>query len=82
MVDVLVGIHGGVEAKFFFAPENGRLLAIEMFPDSDVDPCEVYWRDYDEIDGRFLPRRCEVRHGDDLYGVMEMSNYEFVEAEN
>ena len=68
-VDVLVGLRGGVECRFFFDPDDHRLLAIEMTPDDESDPCEVTFSQYDTIDGRVLPRRMEVRVGDDRYGV-------------
>ena len=54
LVDVLVGSHKGVECRFYFDPADGHLLAMEMFPDEDADPCEVYFSDYREVDGRVL----------------------------
>ena len=59
-VDLLVGLYKGVEAHFMFDPDSGQLLALEMFPDDGVDPCEIYFGDYREVDGLALPHRLEV----------------------
>ena len=36
---ILVGTFGTVESNFFFDPESGNLVAIEVFPDLGSDPC-------------------------------------------
>jgi len=79
--DVLLGLHKGVECRFLFNPADGHLLAIEMFPEEDVDPCEVYFDEYREVDGRWLPGRMEVRTGDDLYGVFKLDELSFEKGE-
>jgi serine protease Do len=75
--DVLIGIHSGVECRFYFDPERSRLLAIEMFAGEDADPCEVYFLDYEERDGRLLPGRMEVRFGDIVYGTFQFDRMQF-----
>ena len=75
--DVLIGIHRGVECRFYFDLESGRLLAIEMFAGEDADPCEVYFFDYGERDGRLLPGRMEVRFGDVVYGTFRFDRMQF-----
>lgn len=75
--DVLIGIHAGVECRFYFDVDPGRLLAIEMFAAEDADPCEVYFLDYQERDGRLLPGRMEVRFGDDMYGTFQFDRMQF-----
>ena len=55
LVDVLAGTHKGVECRFYFDPAEGDLLAIELFPDENSDPCEVYFSDYRQADGRLVP---------------------------
>jgi serine protease Do len=64
LYDVLVATHDVVEARFYFDRASGQLVAVEMFPDSGVDPCEVYFDDYREIEGRQWPHQIRVRHGD------------------
>jgi S1-C subfamily serine protease len=76
LVDVVRGTTGGVDCDFMFDPTEGTLLALEMYPKADADPCEVYFSDYREMDGRFLPYRIEVRNGDNLFGVFTIAKYD------
>jgi serine protease Do len=80
LLDVLVGLYKGVKCHFSFDPAEGHLLALEMFPEEDADPCEVYFSGYHEVDGRFLPAQMEVRVGDDPYGVFLLSQFNFEKA--
>jgi hypothetical protein len=80
LVDVLVGIHAGVESRFFFDPSEGLLLAMEMFTEEHADPCEIYFHDYREVQGRQLPGRMEVRWGDDPFAVFRLNAWDFQEA--
>lgn len=77
LVDVLVATHDVVESRFEFDPASGRLVGLEMTPDNGVDPCEVYFSDYREVDKRQIPHRLEVRHGDKVYGVFELKQLTF-----
>ena len=76
-VDVLIGIHGGVECRFFFDSVDGHLAGMEMYADEDVDPCEIYFSEYRETDGRHVPGRMEVRFGDEVYGVFQFEQFQF-----
>jgi hypothetical protein len=80
LADVLTAAHGGVECRFYFAPRDGRLLAMEMTPSSDTDPCEVSFADYRTIDGRQVPHRIEVRHADQTFGVFAWDRIELKPA--
>jgi hypothetical protein len=73
LVDVLVGLHKGVECRFYFDPAEGRLLALEMFPNEESDPCEVYFSDYHETAGRLWPGQIKVRHGDERFAVFKVT---------
>jgi hypothetical protein len=77
LADVLAGTHGGVDCRFYVDPSDGALLEIEMLPDDDADPCEVYLSDYHEVDGRMLPGKIEVRFGDDVYQVFSCKQFHF-----
>ncbi|NIP85302.1 MAG: PDZ domain-containing protein [Planctomycetales bacterium] len=81
LVDVLVGTHAGVEARLMFDPGTGRLLALETFPDEDLDPCEILWDDYRQQDGRWLPRQLIVRHGDRQFAAFLIDSIQFDEAQ-
>jgi hypothetical protein len=73
VLDVLVGTHDVVETRFLFDQDHPRLVALEMFPDRDVDPCELYFEDYRPLNGRQLPHRIRVVHGDADFGTMRLS---------
>jgi hypothetical protein len=77
LVDVLVGIHAGLQCRFLFDPAEGTLLAVEMFPEENADPCEVYFSQDREVEGRLLPGRIEVRWGDEPYGAFVFDAYDF-----
>jgi len=80
LVDVLVGVYGGVECRFMFDQGDGCLVAVEMFPEEHVDPCEVYFHDYHQVDGRRLPGQMEVRFGDEPYTVLPLDAFDFEET--
>jgi serine protease Do len=64
LFDALSASQDGIECRFLFDPADGTLAAMEMYPQVDTDPCELYFLDYREFDGHWLPGRIEVRHGD------------------
>jgi len=70
LVDVVVGIHGGVECRFHF--DSGQLLLLEMFPQDDVDPCEVSFSAFREFEGHARAGRLEVHHGDETFASFEV----------
>ena len=73
LVDVLAAAHKDVQCRFYFDPVEGHLLALEMFPDEDTDPCEIYFSDYRKQGGCFWPGRIEVRYGDELFAVFQVT---------
>lgn len=73
LFDVLIGVFDVVETKFYFDPENGQLVLMEMYPDPYADPCEVYFDEYREVDGRQIAHRLDVRYGDEQYAVINLS---------
>jgi S1-C subfamily serine protease len=75
--DCLVGLNGGVETHFYFDPTEGDLVGIEMQPADDQDPCEIYFGDIRPEDGRRLPHRMLIRHGDDKNADLTITGYEW-----
>ena len=75
LVDVLAGTHKGVECRFYFDPVEGDLLAIEFFGDEHSDPCEVYFSDYRQTDGRVVPGRIAVHFGDKPFAVFKIDEF-------
>jgi len=80
--DCLVAIHGGVETRFYFDPENADLVGIEMQPSDDEDPCEIYFSDVREVEGRYLPHRWTIRHGDEVFAEVSIASYNFAAGAN
>ncbi len=81
LMDVLFAQHGDVECRFLFEPDGGQLVAMEMIPEEDTDPCELHFSEFREVEGRILPSRIEVRHGDDFNQVFQCRKYSFEPAE-
>jgi len=75
LFDVLQGIFDVVESRFFFDPADGSLVALEMAPDPEVDPCEVYFSDYRDVAGKRLPHRLRIQHGDRIFADLEVREY-------
>ncbi|VTR94918.1 periplasmic serine proteinase do : Periplasmic serine proteinase DO OS=uncultured planctomycete GN=HGMM_F01A04C11 PE=4 SV=1: Trypsin_2 [Gemmata massiliana] len=72
---VIVSKHGSVNCKWFFSLKDNTLLGFESYiakdsKDAEADPCEVYFSNYKDVDGRKLPGRIEVRHADKRYAVL------------
>ncbi|MCH2125124.1 MAG: trypsin-like peptidase domain-containing protein [Pirellulaceae bacterium] len=80
LCDVFQTTHDAFEAKYFFHPNDGTLVAMEMYPDTNMDPCELYFHDYRNVKGTLLPHRLEVRIGDTAFGTLEIQSFELNSA--
>ncbi len=74
---MIAGTHKGLDCRFYFDPADGNLLAMEMFAEEDADPCEVYFSQYREVDGRTLPGRVEVRYADEVFATFTINEFHF-----
>jgi hypothetical protein len=70
--DVVTAIHGGVECRFYFDPQEGLLWGMEMFPAENADPCEIYFSDYRPADSRPLPQKMTVVCGNETFGTFTL----------
>jgi S1-C subfamily serine protease len=68
------------QAKWYFDRRDLKLLGFEVRLTDNEDPCEVYLSDYQTVDGRELPRRMQVIHGNAPYGVFHLKGFRFGEA--
>jgi hypothetical protein len=75
--DVVVARYGGVECRSYFDPRDGLLLCLEMYPEENADPCEIYFSDYREVEGRQVPGRMKVVHGDETFGSFKLERITF-----
>jgi hypothetical protein len=80
LFDVLRGISDGVETQFYCDQTTGELVCLEMFPDDESDPCEVYFGDYREVEGRMLPHTMEVHYGDKVFGIFTLTSFDLQKA--
>ncbi len=78
--NILVATFDVLETRFYFDQADGRLDAIEMYPDVEVDPCELHFHDYKESDGTLRPKAITIVFGDTEYGTMQIDEFELVEA--
>ncbi len=54
LFDVVVAAYRGVESWFYFDP-HGRLAAMEVYADEHLDPWEIHFSQYRDVDGHDLP---------------------------
>jgi S1-C subfamily serine protease len=73
--EVLNTEFGPFFAKWFFSMKDGKVLGCELRVDENEDPCEVYFSDYRQTDGRWLPHRIQVLHSDSHFGTLAVRNY-------
>jgi S1-C subfamily serine protease len=76
LCDVLVGTFEITETRFYFDRESGRLVLIEMFPDINADPCEIYIREEQEVNSLTVPARLDVQFGDSPYGTLKIDQFQ------
>ncbi|MEW4451458.1 trypsin-like peptidase domain-containing protein [Bremerella sp. JC817] len=80
--DVLVGLYDALEIRAYFDQKTGQLMVLEMFPESDSDPCEIEFSDYRESDGYTLPHRMVVRFGDDPFDIVTIKKWTVAPKDN
>lgn len=80
--DCLVATANGVEARFYFNADSGNTTGMELRTADDEDPCEIYFNDIRQVDGRSLPFHWVVRHGDDVFADIKISSYGFNRAKS
>lgn len=73
--DVLVGLYDALEIRAYFDRDTGELAVLEMFPESDADPCEIEFSDYREVGGYTLPYRMVVRFGDEPFDIVTVKKW-------
>jgi serine protease Do len=69
-VDVIVAIRRGLEAWFYFDPQDARLVGLELWSDAAGDPCEVRFSEYAE--SNVVSGRVDVHYGDTPFAVLRI----------
>jgi hypothetical protein len=76
LADCLAATHAGVNTNFYFDSDSGDMIGVEMQTSDDVDPCEIHFSDIRPVDGRRLPHRWTIRHGDDVFAELTITAWE------
>jgi S1-C subfamily serine protease len=74
--EVLVTEHAAMTAKWYFSLKDQTLLGVEVSVDSEDDPCEVYFSDYQSVEGRMLPHRMVVHYKNGPFGSFTIQRYQ------
>jgi S1-C subfamily serine protease len=74
--EVLHTEHAAVHAKWYYAKSDHKLIGAEIWLSPTEDPCELYFSDYREVNGRMLPHDILVRIGDVDFGRMQIKSYQ------
>ena len=81
MAEVFVATYDVIESRFYFDVKTGELLLIEMYPDSEVDPCELHFLDYQtRRDGRSWPSEIRIQVGDSMFDAVTLNKFEVSSA--
>jgi serine protease Do len=75
LADCLGGTYAGVDTQFYFDSATGEMIGLEMRTSDDVDPCEIYFSDSRPVEGRSLPHRWIVRHGDEVFAELTLTSW-------
>jgi serine protease Do len=78
--DCIVGTTSGVESRFYFDGDKGDCTGVELRLADDEDPCEIYFDDVRQVDGRSLPFHWTIRHGDDVFADIKISSYDWTSS--
>ena len=77
MAEVFVATYDVIESRFYFDVKTSELLLIEMYPDSEVDPCELHFLDYQtRRDGRSWPSEIRIQVGDSMFDAVTLNEFE------
>ena len=76
LFDVLVATHNVTESLMYFEPTTGKLIALEMFPDSGADACELLFENYRPVNGKHFPHSIVARRGNTVIAEWQVSEVE------
>jgi S1-C subfamily serine protease len=54
---------GEIDAVVYTSPEDGSIDCIELIPDQQTDPAEIYFDQYREVDGKSIPSKIRLHFG-------------------
>ena len=79
--DVIAGTHRVVDVRLYFDSATGLLASLEFMSDDKSDACELFFSEYQESEGRQIPGRIDVRHGDRDFGTIQVKSMSIAAAD-
>ncbi len=76
--ETLVATFDIVETNFTFDPSTGRLVAMEMYPDVGVDPCELHFLNYQVHGDLTVPSEIRVVIENQPVATIKIDQIEFI----
>ena len=76
--DLIVATQGAIESNFVFDKNDHKLLAMEMYPDIETDPCELYFDDYQLDDDLTVPGSIKLQYGTHSSRLIKIQQFEFL----
>ena len=81
MVDVIAGVTGVVETRFYFDPANGAMLGLDTWLGEDVDECSIRFGEPLVFSGQTLPEQLTVSHAGQEWGKLAVEAAELTPGE-
>jgi serine protease Do len=81
LVDVVAGVTGVVETRFYLDPANGALLGLDTWLGEDVDECGVRFGEPLVFAGQKLPEQFIVSRSGDVYRKFNVQRAELTPGE-
>jgi S1-C subfamily serine protease len=75
MTEFLDTESGPTAMKWYFTQKDQALVGVECYITKNGDPCELYFSDYKDVNGRKLPHKIEVRYGDRPFGTLTIKSF-------
>jgi hypothetical protein len=79
-VDVLTTFRNQVTSRWYFHRADGRWAGFDTAVAEDVDECEIRIENLGVFNGRTLPARFAVRHGDQAFATFVIESVELAAA--
>ncbi|MEM9353105.1 MAG: trypsin-like peptidase domain-containing protein [Planctomycetota bacterium] len=74
-LDCLVGLHAGVECRFYFDRASGYLAAVDAFSNEWSDRCRITFAAPTELDGLRVPALWRVTSGDREFATLTLTSW-------
>ena len=70
---------GEVTCLVYTSPENGQIRVVEVFPDGQSEPAEIYFEKYTTDNGRSLPSLIRLQFGLETKLIAKIDSHSFLD---